>query len=140
MSWRRAFIFLALAVVGGCHDGGLKVPRVERVTEIRVYGINANLATNIRDPRRIDRIVTFINGRRSHWHIPDLNAPAPEVVAVLYDGNGRKYIFAAEPSHFENGPTYMLSRHATREEYQAFLQAIGVNEFHADNDENVHRP
>jgi len=139
-TWLTALSFLALPLAGGCNDGGLKVPRVEGVTEIRVYGLNARQATNIRDPLRVERIVTFINGRRSHWHIPELNAPAPEIVAVLYDGDKRKYVFAAEPSHFENGPSYMLSRRASLDEYQEFLQVIGVNELHVSREENSRRP
>ena len=140
MSWRRALIFLALPVLGGCHYGGLTVPRVEGVTEIRVYGLVPKLATNIRDPDRVARVMTFINERRKHWHLPEPGAPAPEVVAVIYAGDEQKYVFAAGPSYFENGPYYMLSRASSREEYREFLQAVGVNEFRVSGEGNAHRP
>jgi hypothetical protein len=140
MSWRRTLILLALPILGGCNDTGLKVPRVEGVTEIRVFGINPKLPAKIRDPDRVARVMTFINDRHNHWHIPEPGAPAPEVVAVIYDGDKQKYVFAAGPSYFENGPYYMLSRRASRDEYREFLLAIGVNEFHASSEETVHRP
>jgi hypothetical protein len=130
MSWRHGLILLALPLLGGCHDGGLKVPRVEGATEIRVYGLDPKLPTKIRDPDRVALIMNFINERHTHWHLPEPGAPAPEVVAVIYDGNQQKYVFAAGPSAFENGPYYMLSRRASREEYQEFLRIVGVKELH----------
>jgi hypothetical protein len=140
MSWRRALILLALPLLGGCHDGGLKVPRVEGATEIRVYGLDPKLPSKIRDPDRVARIMDFINERHTHWHIPEAGAPTPKVVTVIYDGDKQKYIFAAGPSYFENGPYYMLSRRSSQDEYREFLLAIGVNEFHASSEEKVHRP
>ena len=130
MSWSRVSILLALPLLGACHDGGLKVPRVERATEIRIYGLDPRLPTKIRDPVRVARVVNFVNDRHNHWHIPEPGAPAPEIVAVIYDGDEQKYVFGAGPEYFENGPSYMLSRRASREEYLAFLQVIGVNERH----------
>jgi hypothetical protein len=140
LSLRRAIIFLALPLLGGCHDGGLKVPRIEGVTEIRVYGLAPTLPAKIIDPDRLARIMKFVNDRHNHWHIPEPNAPAPEIVAVIYGGDQRKYVFAAGPASFENGPSYMLSRHASREEYQAFLRLVGVNELHVSREEGVRRP
>jgi hypothetical protein len=140
MSWRRTLILLALPLLGACHDGGLKVPRVEGATEIRIYGPNPKLPTRIRDPERVARIMDFINERHTHWHIPESGAPAQEVVAVIYDGDQQKYVFGAGPSSFENGPYYMLSRRASREEYQAFLQVIGVTELHVNREANAHHP
>ena len=138
MSWRRALIFLALPVLGGCHYRGLTVERVEGATEIRVYGLVPHL--DIRNPDRVARVMTFINARRKHWHIPEPGAPAPEVVAVIYVGDKQKYVFAAGPSYFENGPYNMLSRASSQEEYREFLQAVGVNEFRVSSEENAYRP
>ena len=55
-------------------------------------------------------------------------------------GDEQKYVFAAGPSYFENGPYYMLSRASSREEYREFLQAVGVNEFRVSSEGNAHRP
>jgi hypothetical protein len=44
MSLRRAIFFLALPLLGGCHDGGLKVPRIE--------GVTASMASPRRRPRK----------------------------------------------------------------------------------------
>jgi hypothetical protein len=140
MSWRRVSILLALPLLGACHDGGLKVPRVERATEIRIYGLNPQLPTKIRDPDRVARIMNFVNERHNHWHIPEPGAPAPEVVAVIYDGDEQKYVFAAGPAYFENGPSYMLSRRTSREEYQEFLRVIGADELHVDREAAAQRP
>jgi hypothetical protein len=82
----------------------------------------------------------FVNDRHNHWHIPEPNAPAPEIVAVIYGGDQRKYVFAAGPASFENGPSYMLSRRGSREEYQAFLGLVGVNELRVSREEGVRRP
>jgi hypothetical protein len=140
MSWRRALILLALPLLGGCPDSGLKVPRVEGATEIRIYGLDSKLPATIREPDRVARIMDFINDRHTRWHIPEAGAPAPEVVAVIYDGDRQKYVFAAGPTSFENGPYYMLSRRASREEYEEFLRVVGVDELHVSREANVHRP
>lgn len=140
MSWRRALILSALAVLAGCDDAGLKVPRVEGATEIRVFGLDPKLPTKIRDPDRVARIMRFINERHTHWHIPERSAPAPETVAVIYAGDQQKYVFAAGPAFFENGPYYMLSRRSSPEEYREFLQIVGVDALHVSRERTEHRP
>jgi hypothetical protein len=119
-------LILCLAGVSGCDQRAQKVPRVEGVTAIRVYGPGANPVTTIDDADRMARVVTFINQRRSGWHIPEADAPAPAVTAVLYGGDKAKYTFSAAPQYFASGPVYLLSRRASTEEFRQFLQLVGV--------------
>jgi hypothetical protein len=119
-------LVLCLAVPGGCDQRAQKVPRVEGVTVIRVYGPGANPAMTIDDADRMARVVSFINQRRSGWHIPEADAPAPAVTAVLYDGDKPKYTFSAASQYFASGPVYLLSRRAPTEEFRQFLQLVGV--------------
>jgi hypothetical protein len=124
---RRDIIGLALCLtlLGGCDERAQKVPRVEGVTMIRVYGPSADPARTIDDAEEMARVVAFINERRSGWHVPEVDAPLPAVTAVLY-GGGKKYTFSAAPEYFSSGPVYLLSRRASLEEFQEFLNLVGI--------------
>jgi hypothetical protein len=116
-----------LVLLGGCDQHAQKVPRVEGVTAIRVYGPSADPARMIDDAEELARVVAFINERRSGWHVPEVDAPLPAVTAVLY-GGGRKYTFSAAPQYFSSGPIYLLSRRASPEEFQQFLRLVGIED------------
>jgi hypothetical protein len=104
-------------------------PSLGHVTRISVVGSDASKPlVMITDPKKISRIVMFVDSHRKGWEAPRYGIPVPAVTAEFFDGTEFKGHFGAGRGFFETQREGVFrSQDASPAEVHRFLALLGVD-------------
>lgn len=135
LSFRKAANLLSAVFAYARPRRHVTFPSIERAKLVRVriegqgeyddVGGSAGVVAEISEPKKIERLLAFVNARRGGYRVPVTGAPIPEVKAEIRDGEELLSVFSSGPNFFER--VMFWSVRATPAEVREFLELIGVD-------------
>ena len=129
MSLKIIALFLVVSVQVACCSQSFSYPVIVDVIKIDVTSGANNPIREITDGSQIERIVRFIDERRSRWCSPRFGSlPNPEATLYLYINNDGRGIIGFGDGFFVaefSGGTYKMD--ISEGEEQEFLKLLGVS-------------
>lgn len=128
MSVKVILLFLLLSMQAACCRQSFSYPVIANVTKIEVTNNAPAPVKEIKDDAQIDKIVRFIDERRSRWCAPRFGSlPEAEAMLNFYINNGKGAIGFGDGFFVANISDGKYKIDLSEAEEQEFLKLLGVS-------------